>query len=278
MAYAKKVNPKTKLKLSSVDDVAPKKSTIILYGDAASGKSTFASTFPGPYFIVPAISANEMKVLKGSGLENNIVVFDTITEMYEQVQVLAETIKQGKLPDCHTIVFDNLTSAQTLAEQELREKSTGDSPGWKEWGEFSNLWKSMLYILHQLPVHIIWITHSQVKEEKPQHGIPHSVGTFTLIGKSKGFIPSNSDMILYCETRDEGAPNPAFRVNLKTQGMWLSRVRGDKERVKKLPTHLGGSVTKNKKLKNVDPHYDDLAKLLGWPSQVEVEDGVDEQT
>lgn len=262
-----------KLKFQSPADVAPKKATVVLYGPAGSGKSTFASTFPGPYYLVPAISANEMKTLDGLGLEENILVFSDMMGMYHTVQELARMIRAGELPDCHTIIFDNLTSAQLMAEQELLEKTGKKKLEWEEWSEFTTLWKNLMAYLHSLPANMIWITHAETREVRPkEHGVqPYTVGDPTLVGKSRRFIPSYADMFLYCDVIDRGIGLPIeFYVYLKQSGIWTSRIRGNKERIKKLPAYLGGTTPKGKP---IDPHYDTLAKLMGWPSQQEVEEG-----
>lgn len=263
------------LKFQNPEDVAPAKSTVVLYGPAGSGKSTFASTFPGPYYLVPVMSANEMKTLSGLGLKKNILVFNDMMELYNSVQELARMITSGELPDCHTIVFDNLTSAQLMAQYELLEKTGKKELGWSDWNEFTTLWKSMVMFLHKLPVNIIWITHSDTMEVKPDVGsgiAAYTTGSMTLTGASRKFIPGYADMIMYCDVKDRGLGIPKeFYVYLKQKDIWLSRIRGDKKRMKRLPDYIGGTDADDNP---IDPHYDTLAKLLGWPSQAEVEDGV----
>jgi hypothetical protein len=260
-----------KLRLQSVEDVAPRKTTVLLYGPPASGKSTFSATWPGPYYLVPAISASETRAIQDMGFENNIVVFDDMKDMLEQTEALINAVRSGKLPDCHTIIFDNLTTAQMMVEREL---VTGDDKKkkYEEWGAFAQLWEQMLKGLHSLPVNIIWIAHSELKEVEFQPGVPPVVeGGPVLTGKSRRIITSFTDQLFFCECFRPSSALPAeFRVWLKNCRAYPSRVRGNKDAVAKLPSYLGGS---DKKGVPVDPHYDQLAALLGWPSQVEVEEG-----
>lgn len=252
-----------KLLFQSPEDVAPQKTTVVLYGPAGSGKTTFSSTFPGPYYLVPRMSSNEMKTLRGLGMKSNILVFDTITDMHAKITALADLIKSGSLPQCKTVVFDNLTSAQLVAEAELLERTGKHKLEWEEWNEFTALWKNCLLYLHDLPVNVVWITHSETVDVKPNGGgKSYTVGQPTLVGKSRRFIPSYADMFLYCDSADVGYGQPKeFYVHLKQRDVWPARARENKSLMKRLPDYIGG-VDENGRA--VDPTYDELARLMGW--------------
>jgi len=259
------------IKFMRPEEVAPIKSTTLLYGAAGSGKSTFASTFPGPYYLVPKISANEMRTLQGLGFDANVVLLENHSEIYATSIELAQMVKAGKVPDCRTIVFDNLTSAQLMVEQELLERSGKKKLEWDDWNEFTRLWKDVLIALHNVPVNVVWITHSEIKEVKPKGGDykPYDEGMPTLVGKSRRLFPSHADLILFCECIDRGpGTDREYFVRLKQTGVYSARIRGNIERSKKMPSCIGGM---NKDGKIVDPTYDLLAKAMGWPSKEEVE-------
>lgn len=270
---------KKALKLQSPQEAVQGKLSILLYGPPGSGKSTFASTFPGPYYIVPSIASSELRTLEGLGFENNVVLFESINELADQVMALAQEIKAGNLPDCHTIVFDNLTSAQLMAEQELLEKKAGKNQlEWEDWNTLSKLWKTLLAILHDLPIIMIWVTHTQIREITPP-GVgqqSYTVGEPSLTGKMRTIIPSHCDFMIYCDALDRGLGIPkAFYVYLKQKDIWTARARGNQTAIKHLPDYIGGISKKGGK--PVDPHYDDLAHLFGWQSLADVEGWEDEE-
>ena len=233
----------------------------LLYGPNGGGKTRFASTFPNPYFLVTELSANEMKTLADEDIP--IITFSNITGMAKQVEEFAALVQRGDLPDCNTLVIDNLTSIQLLVEQELKEAGKRTKLEWDDWGKFTSLFTKMMSELNGLPIHVIWITHSKEITVTPAAvgQKPYQLGGFTLTGQSKNIFPNYSDFILYCDSVDKGNYGTEFRVHLKAENIWGSRVRGPKEIVEKLPRHI-------------DNHYDELALLMGWPSQEEVEDGV----
>lgn len=240
------------LKLSYTDEAASQKSTVLLYGDNGSGKTTFASTWPNPVFLVPALSMNEMKSLVKHKFP--IVSFDSLKELKEQVNELGKAILKGDIR-CDTIVVDNLTAIQMALEEELKRTGRRDKLEWDDWGKFLSVFKNLLESLHKLPPHIVWITHQRIIKVDDTN----SVGAFTLVGKSRELIPGFSDMILHATVTDLHGAGLKYRVHLKGHEIWTGRIRGDKEKVMQFPAYIE------------DPCYDALAVLMGWPSCAEVE-------
>ena len=240
------------LQLTTTDESVSQKTTILLYGDNGTGKTTLAATWPNPVFLVPSICRNEMKSL--SRHQFFVALFSNLKELHQQVNDLGRDIMAGKLA-CGTIVVDNLTGMQTALEEELKATSGKAKLDWEEWGKFASVFTKLLDSLHKLPPHIIWITHQKVVKVDEDT----SAGEFTLTGKSKELIPGFADMILHCTVTDLKAAGLKFRLFLKSHDIWKCRIRGDREAVAAFPPYIE------------DPTYDKLAALMGWESCAEVE-------
>jgi hypothetical protein len=237
---------KTSLKLSHTDKLDLVGTKVLLYGTNGSGKTHFAATWPFPVFFTPVMAANELRTISNQNIP--VVLFDTMAELKEQTSALGEAMKRNEVK-CKTIIVDNLTTIQTLFEVEIKAKSGKDKLEWEDWGKFTTFFVEWMTLLHRWPVNVIWITHSDAEK------------TFTLRGDSKHFIPGNSDLLLYCEAKDMGATKPtAWYVHGRRCGQWPARIRMPDIQGQKPFTMIGP-----------DPHYDDLAKLLGMPSQAQAE-------
>lgn len=247
------------LNLRTASEVSAQKTTVFLYGPNGSGKTHFASTWPCPYFVTPEIATNELKTLRHTNLP--VITFGTMAEMGLQVKELAKLIQNGGIKDCRTIVFDNLTSTQMLAQKEIEDQQDGKPLEGEDWSVFTGFFVGLLTVLHTLPVNVIWISHSKVRSVKPPGGgKAYSIGSNALIGYSRDLFPGHSDMILLSEVVDRGSAKQEFYIYLKQRDVWSARVRQEPDGFNAMPPKIGP-----------DPHYDDLAAIMKWPSCEEVE-------
>jgi hypothetical protein len=234
------------LKITTCNKIETTGIKVLLYGANGSGKTRFASTWPFPVYFTPVMAKNELRSIANENIP--VVLFETMADVKEQTIALGEAMKAGKI-QCKTIVVDNLTTIQTLFEVEIKAKSGHDKLDWEDWGRFTGFFVEWMTMIHRWPVNIIWITHSDVEK------------TFTLRGDSKNFIPGNSDLLLYSESRDFGPKKPTgFFVHGRRCGQWPARVRMADVAGRPIFTTIGP-----------DPHYDDLAVCLGMPSLSEAE-------
>jgi len=184
--------------------------SVLLYGTNGSGKTHFSSTWPKPLFIVPVIGLNELKTIEDYDLP--YVTFNSIDDLKGKVKELGGMLQKD--PDLFkTLVFDSLTTTQTMFETELKERSRVDKMEWEDWGKFTTTFVGLLTSLHSWPVHKIWITHTSDTEK-----------IYALKGDSRQLFPGNCDLILYSECRDvQGVTQ--FRVHPNRSGPWPARVR-----------------------------------------------------
>jgi hypothetical protein len=234
------------LKLTYADKLPADGVKVLLYGTNGSGKTRFASTWPHPVFITPVMARNELRSIADQNIP--VLLYETLQDVRDQTEALGIAMKKGEIK-CKTVVIDNLTTAQTLFEIEIKDTMKMDKLDYAGWGQFTTFFVRWMTMLHGWPVNIIWITHSDAEK------------TFTLRGDSKNFIPGNADLLLYSESVDQGINKPTgYFVHGRRKGNWPARIRmPDIKGVK--PFIVSGP----------DPHYNDLAKCLGMPSLEDAE-------
>lgn len=242
---------------------------IFLYGENRSGKTHFTGTWPRPLYIVPELATNEMRTLSDQNFP--MVFFDSMANCYNQVLEITRMVKARKFIGGYiprTIVFDNLSTSMTMFEQELKMEGTRpkrfeegkEKMDWGDWGKQKALITAILSLLHSTPAHVIWISHPKlitISRKVGDQTITEQEGGFNLSGDAKNFIPGNCDL-LYAEAVDRGVKGPGYYIHGKKKGVWPAGVR------------LNGQQAPFGKI-GPDPHYDDLAEILGLPSLEEEE-------
>lgn len=239
------------LQLSSTKDSTTQKTTVLLYGENGSGKTTFAATWPNPVFLVPEFAANEMKSLSGYDLP--VLYFENRKHLKAQVEGVGREVAAGNIL-CNTFVVDNLTAGQLILQEELKEAANVEKMRYDEWDKLAAISKTIMLSLHKMPPHVIWITHSKVAVVDDGR-----VGELTLAGASKRLFPSFADMLLRMEVVDLRKAGIEYRLHLKPHDIWTCRTRCPREASEKFPAYI------------VDPHYDKIAALMGWKSCAEIE-------
>jgi hypothetical protein len=220
--------------------------SILLYGANGSGKTFQASTWPKPLWLVPRIGVNELRTIEDYDLP--FLVFESIEDLAEKIAALREELKAH--PGLYkTLVFDSLTTTQTMFEDELKQRSRVDKLEWSDWGRFTSTFVHLMSSLHSWPLHKIWICHTDGEK------------IFSLKGDSRQLFPNNADIILYCESRDAGG-RTEYRVHPRRCGQWPARVR-----------RSAGFDDSGIPIMGPDPSpsYDMLAPFLGLRSCAEEE-------
>ena len=251
---------KKTLNLKSTQDFSGEKVSVLLYGEPGAGKTTWASTWPNPVFLVPTIAETEMVALAHMDLP--VIMFDTIEELEEQMGLLGKAIDSGDLV-CDTLVIDNLTAIQLMIQQDLGisadiDIEKKDAYKFKRWSVYTSIFQRMLTGLHKLSPHIIWIAHSEITVVGDE-----VYGDIFMSGKAvKKMFKAFPTMMLEAVCKDMKAAGKQYTVRLKSQGIWTCKIKGDGEIVAKFPNQIPAD-------------YNELASLMGWRSREEVEEGGD---
>lgn len=195
-----------------------------IYGDTGSGKTTIASTFPRPLFLVPK---NESSMITLSGRNYPYIMIldrsspfrarraddlndysegglDAVLTVIEDN--LEASIKQGKpeLFPYDTIVVESITHYCDLVQDELTEGSTlnMDQP---RWGKLAAHLRNVHTRLRQMDLHVVLTALANTAKESKEGGpaIPGSMAEK---------LPSACDVIAYAEVTDMGKDKPQKHV------------------------------------------------------------------
>jgi hypothetical protein len=260
-----------KLKLASTGDLAQlDRWSLLLYGDNRSGKTHFSGTWPLPIFFVPEASLSEMRTLSDQNF--TVVPFGDMANCESQFNEVMKLISKGKPVGDYipmTFVFDNLTTAQMMWEEDVKKATGKIKLEWSDWGVMKTLIVRMMLGLQKSSLHNVWITHAKVaKAQRTGPGgkiVSEDIGTFTIVGDAKNVVPNACDLLLYCEAIDRGVKGPGWQIHIRKHGIWPAGLRVTR-------IHKDKPITKPL---GPDPHYDDLAPVLGLPLLADAEGRTD---
>lgn len=254
--------------LSTGDAATQRNWKILLYGDNRSGKTHFSGTWPRPVFLVPEQCLNEMRTLADQDLV--VLPFANLNECQQQIEDLVKAVAKGlKVGGRYvprTMIFDNMTSAQMLWEEEIKRTQGKTKLEWDDWGEIKSMTQRAIVAMGQVDLHQIWITHSRSWTVSKGAGATEERGGFTLQGSTRDVLPNHCDLMLFAEARTISPSTTTYHLHARRRGIWPAGVRLTRIHKDKVLTEVGP-----------DPHYDDLAPYLGLPSLVE-EEGEEQAT
>lgn len=206
-----------------------------LYGPTGTGKTTAASTFPDPLFIVPANENSFVALLereqaytyltvgKDASTGASIKARQHMEEILEWLDARYRRACAGdeKAFPWQTIVIESLTHYTDLVVEDLSDYGKKQMDQAK-WGHLSGHLRMLHDRLRALDVHIVYTALSTVKEVK---GHDASVGLPNLTGQMAEKLPSACDVIGYCETLRAPKGESTYRVNFRRTGPFTARSR-----------------------------------------------------
>ena len=132
----------------------------MLYGDAKSGKTTFASTFPRPFFF-----DMDRGLLSLAGMD---IEYESYTESSGYLKFRKDLPLVAKRDDIDTLVIDSLSTMHPLMMDSI-QKLQGTWPGIpqiKEYGVQVVQMRRFLFELINYNKHVVLIGHEQIFQDE----------------------------------------------------------------------------------------------------------------
>lgn len=199
---------------------------VFLYGSSGSGKTTAASKFPNPLFLVPA---NEQSIVTLRGSDFNYIEIGSQrakgkkcwTEMEDILDELL-TVQKTQGPEalpCETVVVESLSHYIDMMIEDMTNGGDVDMT-FKHWGLIGTHLRHVQDMLRQLDVHAVFTALAKANTSAAGDVV---AGGPMLTGASAEKLPSACDVIGYCEMRP-GKP-PIYNTHFQKHGIYAARTR-----------------------------------------------------
>ena len=196
-----------------------------LYGPTGSGKTTAASTFADPLFLVPK-TENSQLTLKGLDFPYieiidldspltadgrggmNKVISELSTEYHRDPNSFPyQTIVLESVSHYSDLVIESLTNGGKNAMDQLR------------WGLLTSHFRHLHTVLRDMQVHVVYTALAALEEKGST-----TVGGPLMSGASKVKLPAACDVIGYCEAYG-GKNKQQYRIHFQKHQNYEARTR-----------------------------------------------------
>lgn len=213
-----------------------------LYGNSGSGKTTAASTFPSPLFLVPSAEGSELTLAHaeqdypyikiGRDAEGNpvkprdhmhAILKELEARHIEMRRLLAagDTDGADAVFPWQTIVFESMTHYCAMLQEEISQNGM-QKMDQQRWGMISDHLRAVHSRLRGLDCHVVFTALSKVEgEERSAEGLPD------ISGKMARMLPAACDAIGFCECVEGGGSkaNAVYRIYFRQHRVYLARTR-----------------------------------------------------
>lgn len=195
-----------------------------IYGATGSGKTTLASKFPRPLFLVPK-TENSVTTLAGLNFPY-ITIKDRSSPFADGVGGLDASLAAiekwyNKDPNnfpFETIIVESITHYMELVIDELTQGTKVQMDQGK-YGILAGHMRNIHTRLSQMQCHIVYIALDKV-DEKSGKGEPY------LPGKTGDLLPSACEVFAHLVRKNNGKNNPdTFELHTKEHAIWQARSR-----------------------------------------------------
>lgn len=152
------------MEIKKTSDIKPDKVKILLYGEAGTGKTTFASTAPRPIFF--DFDNGLLSVRNKEGVSyvdyRDLELKDIWSTFMEDVEEV------GKGDEFDTVIIDSLSTISDTCMDHILQQSRrlGKPPQQNDWMPQMIELKKMLKLLVAMPKHVIVIGHEQIIKDE----------------------------------------------------------------------------------------------------------------
>lgn len=181
---------------------APEHLNILLYGATGSGKSTAASTAPGPILWVNADGPNALAYARKTARASKNPIFEVRVEPESPAKDTLDQVylhvKQNKDPHVETVVVDTIGKVrEALIAQFV---TPGSSKTLQQFGVVSKALGGFIRTMRDLPVNLIILAHEDIADAEGDRIVQPLIG-----GALTQTIPGEMDIVAYCAAhREEG--------------------------------------------------------------------------
>jgi len=191
---------KPKLKIEITDPGPPKRGMFLVYGASGSGKTTFAGTFPKPFFVnlragMSAVRKKKLPFYTPKGF----------------AEMILPSIPENVL-EYETVVFDQMTEAARLIMQDALRMASREKPQLQDWQLVIERLRKIIvaYVDQLLDKHVVFIAEEHLEKSE-------DTGTIFWLpdvpGKFATQIAQFFDCVFHLRL--------GYNVETKTRGHWM---------------------------------------------------------
>lgn len=139
---------------------------VLCYGGSGTGKTTFAASFPKPFFFDfdgGLLSVRGKDIEYETYQDKAVLRPDAYDKFYQRLEEMHTALQGGHLP-FQTIVLDSITTMQEslLRSIQYHNRTLGKQTTLQEWGMLVGKMEDILYRISSLNVHVVAIAHEQI--------------------------------------------------------------------------------------------------------------------
>lgn len=206
-----------------------------MYGETGAGKTTAASTFPDPIFLVPS-TENSIITLMGTDIpyveisdrEDMLNAINYLTAGHDAMQRLYAKGDEAKATEAfpyQTIVVESLSHYCELLVEDIG-RSGQRKMDQQAWGLLSSHLRTLHAMLTRLDTHLVYTSLARLDD--------NGQGQPLMVGKNAIMMPAACDVISYQECVPTAKnQTPVYRTHFKKYGPYPARTR-----FRALPDHL----------------------------------------
>lgn len=158
--------------MSNCKDISTEnmKLKVLVYGGSGTGKSTFAGSFPTPFF---CDFDGGMLCLRGKNVEyetysdRSLLRPEAFSKFEAKIEEFKAQIAAGSMP-YQTVVLDSITTMQEACLRQIQyaNRTVGKQTTLQEWGMLVGKMEDVLYSITSMNVHLVAVAHEQIVQNE----------------------------------------------------------------------------------------------------------------